>query len=174
MQIFTSEAISPVLRGSTPSSGNILALDLEQFPELDWLPDYLTALTALQHERDHLTQAIQAVTADGEAYRGYWIESYTKSKNGKQYTYHQLRWLTGERKKSGQPNVKTKHLSYRAVGEVRAAILRGQQVEALEKQCQQVEAEMFKLRQLVRGTGSRLRRVNSQNSLMHPLDHSRL
>ena len=174
MQIFTSETIRPVLQGNTPNSGNILTLDLEQFPELDWLPDYLTALTALQHERDRLTQAIQAVTADSEEYRGYWIESYTKSKNGKQYTYYQLRWLTGERKKSGQLKVKTKHLSYQAVGEIRAAISRGQQVEVLEEHQQQIAAELFKLKQLVRGTGRRLRRVDSQNSLTRPLNHSRL
>lgn len=36
-------------------------------------------------------------------------------------------------KKSGQPKVKAKHLSHRAVGEVRAAISQGHRLKALEK-----------------------------------------
>jgi hypothetical protein len=77
-----------------------------------------------------------------------------------------LRWLTGERKKSGQPKVKTKHLSHRAVAEAQAAISRGQQAEALEKQRQQVEAEIEHIKCLVRGTGRQLQRVISQNSIV--------
>lgn len=170
MQIFTSEAIH---RCSTfgialPSVlGTPSVLNLEEFPELDWLPVYVMALTSLQQERDRLTEAIQAVTISGDINRDGWIETYTKSKNGKQYTYHQLRWLTGDRKKSGQPKVKTKHLCRGAVGEVRAAIVRGQQVKALEQERQQVEDQIFRLKQLVRGTSRRLNRVISQNSLTH-------
>lgn len=160
MQICTSDTIS---RGSTvpadlPSVlGTSILLDLEAFPELTWIRDYLRTLSALQQEHDQLTQAIQSVTEEGEVYRDCWIEPYTKTKNGKHYTYHQLRWLTGDRKKSGQPKVKTKHLSHRAVGEVRAAIERGHQVEALEKQRQQVEAEIFRLREIVLGTSKKIR-----------------
>lgn len=145
--------------------GNSLVLDLEKFPELDWLSDYFTCLNQLQAECDRLTQAIHAIENEGEVYHDYWIETYTKSKNGKHYTYYQLRWLTGERKNSGQPKVETKHLSHHAVGEIRAAIARGQQVEVLQKQQRQVEAEILKLKHLVRGTGRRLLRVSSQNCI---------
>ncbi|MBD1822907.1 hypothetical protein H6F51_10445 [Cyanobacteria bacterium FACHB-DQ100] len=170
MQIFTSEAIDrcPSFQTALPSVlGTPLVLNLEEFPELDWLPDYLIALTSLQQERDRLTGAIQAVMIAGDINRDGWIETYTKSKNGKQYTYYQLRWLTGDRKKSGQPKVKTKHLCRGAVGEVRAAIVRGQQIKALEQERQQVENQIFRLKQLVRGTSRRLDRVVSQNSLTH-------
>jgi hypothetical protein len=128
------------------------------------LPTYLTLLSSLHYDRNRLTQVIHAIAEEGEVYRDQWIETYTKSKNGKQYLYYQLRWLTGEYKPSGQPKVKTKHLSHRVVGEVRAAIARGHQVAALEQQCQAVEAEITRLQQLVRGTGRRLQRVVSQHS----------
>lgn len=144
--------------------GNPLVLDLDAFPELHWLPTYLTRLNSLHHDRDRLTQAIQAIAKEGEVYRDQWIETYTKSKNGKQYLYYQLRWLTGEYKPSGQPKVKTKHLSHRVVGKVRAAIARGHQVADLEQQCQAVEAEITRLQQLVRVTGRRLQRAVSQYS----------
>ncbi|MBD1842611.1 hypothetical protein H6F89_04130 [Cyanobacteria bacterium FACHB-63] len=168
MQIFTSEVIHscPDFQVTLPAVlGTPLVLNLEEFPELDWLPAYMMALTSLQQERDRLTGAIQAVTITGNINRDGWIETYTKLKNGKQYIYYQLRWLTGDRKKSGQPKVKTKHLSRRSVGEVRAAIVRGQQVKALEQERQQVEEQIFRLKQLVRGTGRRLDRVVSQNLL---------
>lgn len=172
MQIFISEAIDRCsdFQTTLPAVlGTPLVLNLEEFPELDWLPDYLIALTSLQQERDRLTEAIQAVTIAGDINRDGWIETYTKSKNGKQYTYYQLRWLTGDRKKSGQPKVKTKHLCRGSVGEVRAAIVRGQQVKALEQERQQVEDQIFRLKQLVRGTGRRLNQVVSQNSLTNDL-----
>jgi hypothetical protein len=157
MQLSTwIESCSTPRIATPPTLGTSLVLNLEDFPELNWLPAYLTTLTALQHERDRLTQAIKTVTDEGDLYRNGWIEPYTKSKNGTQYTYHQLRWLTGERKKSGQPIVKTKHLSHRAVGDVRAAIARGHQVEFLEQQCQQVETQTSKLKHLVQGTGRRI------------------
>jgi hypothetical protein len=136
MQNFMLEASEPfptVQVTRSPVLGMSLVVDLEEFPELNWLPDYLITINALQHECDRLTQAIQRVTEAGQVSRDCWIETYTKTKNQKQYSYYQLRWLTGERKLSGQPKVKTKHLSHRAVSEVRAAIARGQQVEALEK-----------------------------------------
>ena len=148
-----------------PVLGNSLVLDLETFPELRWISAYLAELNRLQTEVDRLSQAIQAVSEAGEVYHDYWIEPYIKTKNGKQYTYHQLRWLTGERKKSGQPKVKTQHLSDIRLGEVRAAIDRGHQVEALERQRQQVEAEMARLKRLVRGTGRRLEHLTSQKGL---------
>jgi hypothetical protein len=153
----SSSSLSAVL-------GNSLVLDLDTFPELHWLSTYLTLLNSLHHDRDRLTQAIQAITEEGEVYRDQWIETYTKSKNGKQYLYYQLRWLTGEYKPSGQPKVKTKHLSHRVMGEVRAAIARGHQVAALEQQCQAIEAEIIRLQKLVRGTGRRLQRAASQHS----------
>ncbi len=137
--------------------------DLQEFPELTWLSTYLTYLQSLQSECDRLNRAIQSITEEGEIYRDYWIEPYTKTKKGKDYTYYQLRWLTGERKKSGQPRVKTKHLSHRAVAEVQAAIARGNQVETLEKERRQVEAEIERIKYLVQGTGRRLQRVVSQN-----------
>lgn len=143
--------------------GTTLILDLEQFPELAWLSDYLTTLAILQSEHDRRTQSIQSIAREGEVYRDCWLEPYTKTKNGKQYIYYQLRWLTGERKKSGQPQVKTKHLSHRAVSEARAAIARGKQIEALEKQQQAVEHQIFKLKQLVRGIAKRLEYTHSQN-----------
>lgn len=139
-------------------------LDLQEFPELTWLSTYLTYLQSLQSECDRVTHAIQSITEEGEVYHDYWIEPYTKTKKGKDYIYYQLRWLTGERKKSGQPRVKTKHLSHHAVAEVQAAISRGYQIEALEKERRQVEAELERVRHLVRGTGRRLQRVVSQNS----------
>jgi hypothetical protein len=144
--------------------GNSLVLDLDVFPELHWLSTYLTRLNSLHQDRDRLTQTIQAIAKEGEVYRDQWIETYTKSKNGKQYLYYQLRWLTGEYKPSGQPKVKTKHLSHRVVGEVRAAIARGHQVEVLEQQRQAVETEITRLQQLVRGTGRQLQRAVSQHS----------
>jgi len=149
-----------------PVLGNSLALDLETFPELGWISAYLAELNRLQAEVYRLSQAIQTVGEAGEVYHDYWIEPYIKTKNGKQYTYHQLRWLTGERKKSGQPKVKTQHLSDIRLGEVRAAIDRGHQVEVLERQRQQVEAEITRLKQLVRGTGRRLERLASQNRVI--------
>lgn len=167
MSYFASVTAEPISSsGSSLSAvlGNPLVLDLDTFPELHWLSTYLTRLNSLHHDRDRLAQAIQAVAEEGEVYRDQWIETYTKSKNGKQYLYYQLRWLTGEYKPSGQPKVKTKHLSHRIVGEVRAAIARGHQVEVLEQQRQAVEAEITRLQQLVRGTGRRLQRAVSQNS----------
>jgi hypothetical protein len=138
-------------------------VDLEAFPELRWLSAYLSSLHILQSEHDHLSCTLESVAASGEVYHHCWIEPYTKTKQGKEYTYHQLRWLTGERKLSGQPKVKTKHLSHRAIGAVQAAIARGHQVEALEKQRRQVEEEMERLRYLMRTTGRRLHRVISQH-----------
>ena len=161
-----------VERGETcPSSppaaplvlGTSATLNLEQFPELGWISFYLTRLYSLQTDRDRLTSEMDAIAATGDVYRDCWIEPYVKTKNGKHYPYHQLRWLTGERKPSGQPKVKTKHLSHHAVGAVRAAIARGQQVVALEQERQRVEAEIERLRHLVRGTGRRLHRGITQN-----------
>jgi len=172
MQVFTLETVErcPVFQVATPQVlGTSIVLNLEEFPEFNWLPVYLTTLTTLQNERDRLSHSIQAI-AEGEVYRNCWIEPYTKTKNEKQYTYYQLRWLTGERKKSGQPKVKSKHLSHRAVSEVRAAIARGQQVEVLEKQRQQVETEIFRLKQLVQGIDKRLQRVSSQNLMTRQLN----
>lgn len=166
MQVFTLETVEryPVLQVATPQVlGTSTALNLEEFPELNWLSAYLTTLTALQSECDRLHRSIQVITAEGDVYRNCWVEPYTKTKNGKDYTYHQLRWLTGERKKSGQPKVKTKHLSHRVVGEVRAAIARGEQIAALEQQQEQVEVQLSRLKQIVRGTGRRLERVGFQN-----------
>ncbi|WP_190550343.1 hypothetical protein [Trichocoleus sp. FACHB-591] len=160
----TADPSSPGCSGLPAVLGNSLVLDLDAFPELHWLPTYLTLLNSLHYDRDRLTQAIQAITEEGEVYRDQWIETYTKSKNGKQYLYYQLRWLTGEYKPSGQPKVKTKHLSHRVVGKVRAAIARGHQVAALEQQRQAVEAEITRFQQLVRGIGRRLQRAVSQHS----------
>ncbi|MBD2119308.1 hypothetical protein [Trichocoleus sp. FACHB-262] len=167
MSYFASAtAESSSSRGSSLPAvlGNPLVLDLDAFPELHWLSTYLTLLNSLHQDRDRLTEAIQAIVGEGEVYRDQWIETYTKSKNGKQYLYYQLRWLTGEYKPSGQPKVKTKHLSHRVVGEVRTAIARGHQVAALEQQRQAVEAEITRLQQLVRGAGRRLQRAASQHS----------
>ncbi len=148
--------------------GNLLVLDLTQFPELEWISGYLAHLQTLQAECDLISQAIQEITAEGDAYHDYWIEPYTKSKNGKHYTYYQLRWLAGGRKDSGQPKVRTKHLSHQAVGEVRAAIDRGHKVQALEYQRQQVEAEISRLKHRVQGTERRLKRAISQNPVSRP------
>lgn len=76
--------------------GNSLVLNLDDFPELNWLTDYFAALHSLQTERDRITADIRAIEQEGEVYHDQWIEPYTKTKNGKQYTYHQVRWLTGE------------------------------------------------------------------------------
>lgn len=163
MQTLTPEAIAP---SSTRQNSPFLVLetpiflDLEEFPELSWLPTYLNQLSTLHHERDRLLQTIKAVSAEGDIYRNCWIEPYTKSKNGKQYQYYQLRLLTGERKKSGQPKIKTKHLSHRRVAEVRAAIARGHQVEELERQVQQIEMHLSRLKRLVQGTERRLQRLD--------------
>ncbi|WP_088889824.1 hypothetical protein [Leptolyngbya ohadii] len=140
--------------------GNSIVLDLDQFPELQWISRYLIALHRLQADRDRLAQDIRAIEQEGDVYFDQWIEPYVKTKNGKQYTYHQLRWLTGEYKKSGQPKVKTKHLSHQQVGEVRAAIERGQQVKALQEQQSLIDAQIVRLRQLVRGTGRRMKRLS--------------
>jgi len=138
--------------------GNSLVLNLDNFPELDWLTDYFAVLNSLQMERDRISADIRAIEQEGEVYHDQWIEPYTKTKKGKQYTYHQVRWLTGEYKKSGQPKVKTKHLSHRAVGEVRAAIERGHQVVALERERQQVDEQIARLKHLVRSIGKRVKR----------------
>ncbi len=175
MQNCMPEAIEPfptVQPDLFPILGMSLAVDLEEFPELNWLPDYLHTINALQYDCDRLAQAIQHVTEEGNVSRDCWIENYTKTKNQKQYTYYQLRWLTGDRKPSGQPKVRTKHLSHRAVSEVRAAIVRGQQVEALEKQRRQLEAEIFRLKQLVRGMSKKLMRASSQNLAALQSNHS--
>ncbi|MGG6295028.1 hypothetical protein ACQ4M4_11430 [Leptolyngbya sp. AN02str] len=140
-----------------------LIINLEEFPELTWLSAYLTHLRSLQSECDRITHAIQSIAAMGDIHRGGWIEAYTKTKKGKEYTYYQLRWLAGERKQSGQPKVKTKHLSRHAVAEAQTAIARGEQVKALEKERQQVEAEIERIKYLVRGTSRRLQQVISQN-----------
>jgi hypothetical protein len=141
--------------------GNSLVLNLDNFPELDWLTDYFAALHSLQVEHDRITQDIKAIEQEGEVYHDQWIEPYTKTKNGKQYTYYQVRWLTGEYKKSGQPRVKTKHLSPRAFGEVRGAIERGHQVVALKREQQQVDEQMARLKHLVRGLGRRIKQLHS-------------
>ncbi len=138
--------------------GNVVAIDLEMFPELGWIRDYLDALGELQAECDRIGAEIRAIEQEGEVYRDMWIEPYTKYKGGKEYTYYQLRWLTGERRKSGQPKVRTKHLSHRVVGEVRGAIERGRQGEQLEQQRQLVEEKIIRLRQIVLGTNKRLKR----------------
>jgi hypothetical protein len=166
MQILASGAVEPA--PATPAAspkvlGKALVLDLEAFPELNWLPQYFATLQALHHQHEQLSSEIQAVAQSGNVYHDQWLEPYSKTRNGKQYTYHQLRWLTGERKQSGQPKVKTKHLSHRAVPAVQAAIARGKQVEALEKEQRQVEAELERMKHLVRGTSRRLQRVLSQN-----------
>ncbi|MEP0914547.1 hypothetical protein NDI45_26960 [Leptolyngbya sp. GB1-A1] len=140
--------------------GNSIVLDFDQFPELQWISRYLAALHKLQAERDRLAQDIRAIEQEGEVYFDQWVEPYTKTKNGKQYTYYQLRWLTGEYKKSGQPKVKTKHLSHQQVGEVRAAIERGQQVKSLQEQQSLIDAQIVRLRQLVRSTGRRMQRLS--------------
>lgn len=145
--------------------GNVVTVDLEVFPELGWIRDYLSALGELQAECDRISSEIRAIEQEGEVYRDMWIEPYTKYKGGKEYTYYQLRWLTGERRKSGQPKVKTKHLSHRVVGEVRGAIERGKQVESLEQQQQLIEEEVVRLRQLVQGVGRRTKKARSLNSM---------
>ncbi|MGG6297753.1 hypothetical protein ACQ4M4_25450 [Leptolyngbya sp. AN02str] len=138
--------------------GTSLMIDLAEFPELAWISTYLMQLHALTQECDRLTTSINALLAEGDIYRDGWIETYIKTKNGKQYEYHQLRWLTGERKPSGQPKVKTRHLSRRAVGEVRGAIARGQQVKVLEQQRQQVELQLSRLKRLAQIPDRRLQR----------------
>ncbi|MGG6298285.1 hypothetical protein ACQ4M4_28300 [Leptolyngbya sp. AN02str] len=143
--------------------GTSLMIDLLEFPELGWISTYLMQLNALTQKRDRVTGAINALLAEGDTYRDCWIETYSKTKNGKQYEYHQLRWLTGERKPSGQPKVQTKHLSRRAVGKVRGAIARGQQVEVLEQQRQQVEQQISKLKRLAQAPGRRLKRNGGSN-----------
>ncbi|MBD2158514.1 hypothetical protein [Leptolyngbya sp. FACHB-16] len=144
--------------------GNSLVLNLESFPELNWLTSYFTTLQSLQMERDRISYDIKAIEQEGTVYREQWIEPYTKTKNGKQYTYHQMRWLTGEYKKSGQPKIKTKHLSNRALGEVRAAIERGRQVAALEQERQHVDEQISRLKHLVRGIGKRIERQTITHS----------
>jgi hypothetical protein len=166
MQVFTPQTLKtsfPAILSTPEVLGNSLTLDLEKFPELDWLPGYLAALNTLQKERDRLTEDIRAIEQEGEVSRNQWIEPYIKTKNGKKYSYYQLRWLTGERKKSDQPKVKTKHLSHKVVGEVRAAIERGHQVEALESQQRRVGAKVTQLKRLVQGTSRRLKDAISQN-----------
>jgi len=168
---------SPDLRPSPPIPppqflGTSLVLNLEEFPELNWLITYLATLTFLESERDRLTQAIQAIAEAGDVYRNCWIEPYLKTKRDKQYTYYQLRWLTGERKPSRQPKVKTKHLSHRAVGEVRAAIARGHQIDALEQQRQDIEVEIQRLKQRVQGTGKGLKHISSQNQFSTQFNHT--
>ncbi len=167
MQTFTVERVipCPIIPPRPPVVlGTSLVVDLEEFPELEWLSTYLDCLRTLQSEYDHLTQAIATLTNEGTVYRDYWIETYTKHKNNKHYTYYQLRWLTGERKKSGQPQVKTKHLARPVVAAVRAAIHRGQQIAVLEQQQQVIAADITRLQQLVRGTSRRLQRALSQNA----------
>ncbi|MDX2244788.1 MAG: hypothetical protein NW224_29280 [Leptolyngbyaceae cyanobacterium bins.302] len=182
MQTLAFEPIESGQFSNSPTPiglGTSLMLNLDEFPELKWLSTYLTYLQSLQSEcvllrryrKGRLTHAIQSIAEEGEVYRDYWIEPYTKTKKGKDYTYYQLRWLTGERKKSGQPKVKTKHLSHRAVPEVQAArasrypqgVARGNQVEALKKERRQVEVEIERIKYMVRGTGRRLQRIVSQN-----------
>jgi uncharacterized protein (DUF2249 family) len=161
MQVSTSKATEhPSVRQPEPFEvlGNLLFLNLEDFPELSWLPDYLAALQALHQEHDRLSGEIEAIRQAGDVYRDQWIEPYIKTKNGKQYTYHQLRWLTGERKKSGQPKVKTKHLPHYIVNQIEAAIKRGHQIEALEQQQKLIDVEINKLKQQVQRTGNRLHR----------------
>jgi hypothetical protein len=166
MQVLMPETIEPcaVQVAASTVLGTSLVLDLESFPELSWLPAYLEALTTLQSERDRLTSEIQAIAQSGDVYRHQWIEPYFKTKGGKQYTYYQLRWLTGERKPSDQPKVKTKHLSRRAVGHAQAAIARGQQVEAFEQQRRHIEAEIARLQQLVGVMGNRLKQKIVQHT----------
>jgi hypothetical protein len=136
--------------------GKAIVLNLEHFPELHWLCDYFTALHTLQLEHDRLSRAMQAIEQKGEAYSGHWIEPYTKTKNGKSYTYHQVRWLTGDYKKSGQPKVKTKHLSRQQLGEVQAAIARGHQVKALQAQQHDIDAHITRLKEQVHQIGQHL------------------
>ena len=149
--------------GGSDILGNSIVLDLNNFPELQWLSLYLKRLNCLSNQRDQINDAIRAIAREGEVYRSEWIEPYTKTKGSKSYTYHQLRWLTGDRRPSGQPKVKTKHLSHKQVGEARAAIARGHQVKALEKQRQRIDEEISALRQLVRGTGRTLQQQIYQN-----------
>ena len=143
--------------------GSSLVLDLGNFPELQWLSLYLKRLDWLRSQQGQINDAIRAIAREGEVYRSEWIEPYTKTKGGKSYTYHQLRWFTGDRRPSGQPRAKTKHLSYKQVGEARAAIARGHQVKALEKQRQHLDEEISALRHLVRGIGRTLQRQIYQN-----------
>lgn len=141
----------PVLTSPDPNLvlGNSILINLELFPELAWIQRYLQTLHSLQQERDRLAQAITAIEALGEVRFNQWIEPYCKTKNGKTYTYAQLRWLTGETKPSGQPRVKTRHLSRAVVGEVRAAIERGQQIHALQQQQAAIEQRMTALKHRV-------------------------
>ena len=149
--------------GGSEILGNSIVLDMGNFPELQWLSLYLKRLDWLHSQRDQINDAIRAIAREGEVYRSEWIEPYTKTKGGKSYTYHQLRWFTGDRRPSGQPRAKTKHLSYKQVGEARAAIARGHQVKALEKQRQHLDEEISALRHLVRGIGRTLQRQIYQN-----------
>jgi len=161
MQVFETDVAECCSVGGCASPGvlgSVVTVDLETFPELCWIRDYLEALGELQAECDLSNSAIRAIEQEGEVYRDVWIEPYTKNKGGKGFTYYQLRSLTGERRKSGQPKVRTKHLSHRMVGEVRGAIERGKQVEWLEQQRQLVEEKMIRLRQIVLGTDKRLKR----------------
>ncbi|MBD2153099.1 hypothetical protein [Leptolyngbya sp. FACHB-16] len=149
--------------------GNSLVLNLDNFPELEWLTDYFAALHSLQVERDRITQDIKAIEQEGEVYHDQWIEPYTKTKNGKQYTYYQVRWLTGEYKASGQPKVKTKHLSYREVGEVKGAIDRAHQVLALEQDRQEVEEQIARLKRTVRAIVRRIQHQIPEDSHRHQI-----
>jgi hypothetical protein len=91
--------VTPAIHSTSPTLpvdtrevlGKTIVLNFEHFPELHWLCDYFTTLHNLQAEHDRLTRAIQAIEQAGEAYHNQWIEPYTKTKNGKSYTYHQVR-----------------------------------------------------------------------------------
>lgn len=145
--------------------GNQLHINLTNFPELEWLVSYLDSLRALESRRNQLTQSLEAIAKQGEIYREQWIEPYTKTKSGKSYTYYQLRWLTGERKPSGQPRIKTKHLSKKQLGEARAAIGRGQKIVAIERQCKDIDEEIFQLKRLAQKTGDKLQRMTAKNQI---------
>jgi hypothetical protein len=142
--------------------GKAIVVNFEHFPELHWLCDYFSVLHDLQAEHDRLSRAMQAIEQKGEAYSDHWIEPYTKTKNGKSYTYHQVRWLTGDYKKSGQPRVKTKHLSRQELGEVQAAIARGHQVKALQAQQHHIDAHITRLKEQVQQMGQRLECTRSR------------
>lgn len=166
MQHFTALAPQPCSSEDVEPTnilGNSLVLDLGNFPELQWLSLYFKRLAWLRSQQDQTSDAIRAIAREGAVYRNEWIEPYTKTKGNKFYTYHQLRWLTGDRRPSGQPKVKTKHLSHKDVGDARAAIARGHQVKALEKQRQYLGEEISELRQLVRRTGRMLQQQIYQN-----------
>ena len=145
--------------------GNQFQIDLDKFPELAWLAGYLDALNTLKTRRDQLTESIEAIAQEGTVYREQWIEPYTKTKGGKSYTYYQLRWLTGERKPSGQPKIKTKHLSRQQLGEARAAIARGQKTVALERQRKEIEEEIAQLKRLAQSAGDKLRHRIARNKI---------